>query len=252
MKIENIFITHLHGDHTLGMPGLMQTMGLSGRDRPLNVYGPSGIREALGHMLAACEGDLEYELNIHEVSDGDEIDIGYAKVSVFATEHLVTSVGYVYREPDQPGTIDSEKARSLGLIPSEDYESLREGRTVKGVSPEQVMSPTKKGCSLVYTGDTEYCENVVKASKDADILIHEATYVDADRELAKANHHSTAKIAAEIAQKCNVRMLALIHISNRYDDLSVPLNEAKAIFGNTVVPEDMQMYTVLRGEIRSV
>ena len=251
MKIDRIFITHLHGDHILGLPGLLQTMGMSGRKEPVSVYGPTGLVKALKSMLDACEGELEYELRIEEVEGDEEFSFDSFDISVFRTVHNTPSVGFVYREHDRPGTFNREKAEKLGLIPGNDFSRLQAGETVKGVSPEQVIGPKRPGCSMVYTGDTVPCEDILKASKDADVLIHEATYIDEDSELAKEHFHSTAKAAAETAVKANVRMLALIHISNRYGDCESSLSEAKQIFENTMAPADLQMLTVTNGSVRS-
>lgn len=251
MKIDRIFITHLHGDHILGLPGLLQTMGMSGRRDPVSVYGPTGLLKALKSMLDACEGELEYELRIEEVEGDEEFSFDSFGVTVFRTVHNTPSVGYVYREHERPGIFNKEKAEKLGLIPGEDFSRLQAGETVKGVTPDQVIGPERPGCSLVYTGDTVPCKDILNASKDVDILIHEATYTEEDSGLAKEHFHSTAKAAAETASKCNVRMLALIHISNRYGDSEASLAEAKSVFGNTIAPEDFQMLTVTNGSIKS-
>jgi len=250
MKVDRIFITHLHGDHILGLPGLLQTMGMSGRKDPVTVFGPKGTAKALGDMMNACEGELEYELEIRELDGGEEFDFDGFKVTSFATVHNTPSVGYVYREDDRPGTFHRDKAEKLGLEPGEDFARLQAGETVKGVQPEQVIGPSKPGCSLVYTGDTIPCDEVKEASVGVDVLIHESTYVDEDSELAKLHFHSTAKAAAEIAAECKVGMLALIHISNRYGDAELPLAEAKMYFENTIAPSDMQMVTVTNGSIK--
>ena len=251
MKIDRIFITHLHGDHILGLPGLLQTMGMSGRKDPVSVYGPTGLLKALKSMLDACEGELEYELRIEEVEGDEEFSFDSFDVTVFRTVHNTPSVGYVYREHDRPGIFNKEKAEKLGLTPGEDFSRLQAGETVNGVTPDQVIGPRRPGCSLVYTGDTVPCRDIEEASKDVDVLIHEATYTEEDSGLAKEHFHSTAKAAAETASKCNVRMLALIHISNRYGDTESSLAEAKEVFGNTVAPADFQMLTVTNGSIRS-
>ena len=251
MKIDRIFITHLHGDHILGLPGLLQTMGMSGRKDPVEVYGPTGLLKALKSMLDACEGELEYELRIEEVEGDEEFSFDTFDVTVFRTVHNTPSVGYVYREHDRPGTFNKEKAEKLGLVPGDDFSRLQAGETVKGVEPDQVIGPKRPGCSLVYTGDTVPCKDIADASKDVDVLIHEATYTEEDSGLAKEHFHSTAKAAAETAAKYNVKMLALIHISNRYGDSEASLAEAKSVFGNTIAPEDFQMLTVTNGSIRS-
>ena len=250
MKVDRIFITHLHGDHILGLPGLLQTMGMSGRKNPVSVYGPKGLEKALTGMLEACEGELEYDLEINELEGGESFDFSAFSVTVFRTEHNTPSVGFLYREHDRPGTFNKDKAEKLGLIPGEDFSRLQAGETVKGVRPEQVIGPVRGGCSMVYTGDTVPCEEVVTASKDVDVLIHEATYIEEDAGLAKEHSHSTAKNAADIAARCNVRTLALIHISNRYGDTESSLAEAKTVFENTVAPADFQMLTVMNGGIK--
>lgn len=251
MKIDRIFITHLHGDHILGLPGLLQTMGMSGRRDPVSVYGPTGLLKALKSMLDACEGELEYDLRIEEVEGDEEFSFDSFDVTVFRTVHNTPSVGYVYREHDRPGIFNKEKAEKLGLVPGDDFSRLQAGETVNGVTPDQVIGPKRPGCSLVYTGDTVPCSEIVSVSKDVDVLIHEATYTEEDSGLAKEHFHSTAKAAAETAAKCNVKMLALIHISNRYGDSEASLAEAKSVFGNTVAPDDFQMLTVTNGSIRS-
>jgi len=250
MKVDRIFISHLHGDHILGLPGLLQTMGMSGRKDPVSVFGPKGTSKALGDMLGACEGNIEYELEIQDLEGGETFDFDDFSVTSFRTEHNVPSLGFVYRECDRPGTFNREKAEKLGLEPGEDFARLQSGETVKGVRPEQVIGPLKTGCSMVYTGDTVPCDEVVRVSEGTDVLIHESTYVDEDSELAKLHFHSTARSAAEIAAKCKVRMLALIHISNRYGDAEPPLTEAKMYFENTIAPSDLQMVTVTNGNIR--
>ena len=250
MKIDRIFISHMHGDHILGLPGLLQTMGMSGRKKPVSVCGPKGIARALNSMMDACEGELEYELEITELEGGESLDFDSFTVTAFRTEHNTPSIGFVYREHDRPGTFNKDKAIKLGLEPGEDFSRLQNGETVKGVRPEQIIGPVRPGCSMVYTGDTVPCREIAEASSDVDVLIHEATYIDDDLELAKVHFHSTARLAAETARDCNVRMLALIHVSNRYGDAELSLAEAKSIFENTVAPNDLQMITVMNGGIR--
>ena len=249
MKVDRIFITHLHGDHILGLPGLLQTMGMSGRKKEVQVYGPVGIAKALRSMLDACEGELEYELEITELEGGKTIDFDSFSVTSFATVHNTPSIGFIYREHDRPGTFNKEKAEKLGLEPGEDFSRLQMGETVKGIDPGQVIGPSRPGCSMVYTGDTVPCESIDRASEKVDILIHESTYIEDDSALAKEHFHSTAKSAAETALRCRVGMLALVHVSNRYGDTELPLAEAKGIFENTIAPLDLQLFTVTSGGV---
>ena len=251
MKVDRIFISHMHGDHILGLPGLLQTMGMSGRKKPVSIYGPKGLGKALGCMLDACEGELEFEIDVNELDGGEEMVFDKFIVRSFRTVHNTSSVGYLYREHDRPGMFYKDKASKLGLEPGEDFSRLQAGETVKGVKPEQVIGPARPGCSMVYTGDTVPCEEISEASSGVDVLIHEATYTDGDSDLAKIHFHSTAKSAAETAKACEVGLLALIHVSNRYGDTEQSLGEARAVFANTIAPGDLQMITVMNGGIRS-
>ncbi len=252
MKIDSIFITHMHGDHVLGLPGLLQTMGMSGRKEPLGVYGPSGIKSGLETMLSVCEGEIGYDLTIQEVEPGEVIDLGYAKVSVFKTEHGMYSLGYVYREKDAPGTFNKAKALELGLTPGPEFSRLQAGEIVKGVYPDQVIGPAKKGMVVVYTGDTIPCQSIRDNSVDADVLIHECTYAAGEEELAKAHWHSTSVQAAEVARDCNVKCLMLTHVSNRYDDVIVVEEEAKEIFSNTYAVKDLEQFDVTPKGVKQV
>ena len=250
MKVDRIFISHLHGDHILGLPGLLQTMGMSGRRKPVSLYGPEGLGKALNSMMDACEGELEFEISINELEGGESFAFDGFSIRSFKTVHNTPSVGFLYKEDDRPGTFNREKAEKLGLEQG-DFSKLQNGETVKGVRPEQVIGPMRKGCSMVYTGDTIPCDAMKEASMEVDVLIHEATYIDEDSKLAEEHFHSTAKAAAETASECKVRMLALIHISNRYGDNEDALNEAKRYFENTIAPSDFQLVTVTNGEIKT-
>ena len=251
MNVDRIFITHMHGDHILGLPGLLQTMGMFGRTDPVELYGPEGIASSINGMMSACEGDLEFELIIKEVSPGDSMVFDRFSISVFGTEHGCPSVGYLFRESDRPGAFDKDKAVSLGISPS-DFSRIQNGGTVNGVGPEQVMGPPRPGRTLAYTGDTVNCDSVREAVKGVDVLIHEGTYMEADAKLAEDHFHSTVARTAAMARDVGAGSLFLVHISNRYGDLTAPLAEAKAIFENTYVPNDLDVFMVTNGEIRSL
>jgi ribonuclease Z len=251
MKVARIMITHLHGDHFFGLPGLLQTMGMSGRKEPLTVCGPEGISVALDSMLGACDGEIEYPLDVRELKGGERMEFGAFSVSAFATNHGIPSVGYVLRENDSPGHFNREKAAELGIAPGPDVNRLQRGESVHGVTSDMVFGPMRPGCSVVYSGDTTPCDSVINASLGADVLIHEATYSKADADLAKEHFHTTATDAAEIAAAAGVRKLMLVHVSNRYKDQSGILAEARSIFPATDIPADLQMYSVDRRSIRS-
>ncbi|MCQ2056334.1 MAG: ribonuclease Z [archaeon] len=250
MKIENIFITHLHGDHILGVPGLVQTMNLLGRVKPISIYGPIGTKLSITHLLNACNEELGFNINLIETKSGDKFDINYASISTIKTEHSVPSVGYIYKEPDSRGLFDVKKALKLGLSPGPDFAKIEMGKIVRGIFPSQIIGSSRKGCSVMYTGDTKMCNSVSEAAKDIDMLIHEATYIDKDSDLAKSNFHSTARDAAEIARSCGARMLALVHISNRYKSNEQSLSEARTLFANTIAPSDLDMVTISRNSFK--
>ncbi len=247
MKIRAILITHLHGDHVFGLPGLLQTMSLTGRKESVTIYGPPGIRDCIDAFMTVTQGETVYPMEIIEVSGGESFAVRDMTVSVYRTEHNMASVGYRIDEKDRPGKLDREKALSLGVKDGPDMSRLKNGETVNGVRPEQVLGPTIKGSSISYTGDTVKTESVTKGSKSVSVLIHESTYMSSDSELAKEHFHSTALQAAETAKECGASCLILTHVSQRYNDLNDVVAEARTVFENTLAAEDMQLYEV-RGE----
>ncbi|AIZ56282.1 ribonuclease Z [Candidatus Methanoplasma termitum] len=252
MRIKGIFITHMHGDHFLGLPGLLQTMGLSGRKDKLVVCGPEGLSAALKAIFSVCEGNIEYEIEVREIAPGERIEFNGFAVSAFRTDHSIPSFGYKLVENAFRGRFNKEKAIKLGLRPGPDFSKLQNGETVNGVTPEMVMGSSRPGCSIVYSGDTVPCMELSEAAAGADVLIHESTFSGKESKLAAEHKHSTCVQAAETAEECGCRILFLIHISNRYDDKWFIEKEAKAIFDNIVVPSDMDMYKVSMAEIRLV
>ena len=252
MKIEQIFISHLHGDHMLGLPGLIQTMGMSGRKDPLDIYGPSGIREAILGMLNACEGVYEYDLRISEMEPGQVLEFGTHTVSAFGTVHGVPSLGFRYAEKDSPGAFNKAKAISLGISPGPDFGRLQRGEVVNGVRPEQVMEPPKKGLSVVYTGDTVPAGSVIVGSEGADVIIHDSTYDGGEEERAAKHMHSTCLQAAEVAKSASARYLLLTHFSHRYEDCTVLQDHAREVFPNTFAVNDFDMFEVTRSELKPI
>ncbi|MCK9322701.1 MAG: ribonuclease Z [Candidatus Methanomethylophilaceae archaeon] len=252
MKVTGIFITHMHGDHILGLPGLLQTMGLSGRKDPLIVCGPKGFKAGLIGVLSVCEGKISYDLDIRELEPEDTIHFNKFTISSFKTEHNTSSLGYILRETGLRGKFDEVKAKGFGIVPGPDFARIQKGETVNGVTPEMIMGPERPGCSIVYSGDTIPCEPLFNAAKDALVLIHEATYSHDDIDLAKEHWHSTATQAAITARDAGCVSLILIHVSNRYDDRKLIENEAKKIFENTFLVDDMAMFTVTKDCVKQV
>ncbi|MCS7118817.1 MAG: ribonuclease Z [Archaeoglobaceae archaeon] len=240
-NLDNIFITHMHTDHFIGLFGLIETFSLNGRKKDLNFYTPSPeILEALFEIFGY--ENLDFELKVKKASDGDEICFPGFKIVVFKTEHIVQSVGYALIEQDSR-KFEREKALSLGIPPGPIYAKLKRGEIVlwngKIVTPDMVLGDLKKGRRIVYTGDTRPSERTVKIAEKADLLIHDASFGEELKEWAIETGHSTAKEAAEIAKKANVKRLILTHISSRYSkNFEKLLEEARSVFENTDLAED--------------
>ncbi|MEM2393667.1 MAG: ribonuclease Z [Candidatus Bathyarchaeia archaeon] len=239
-----IFVTHMHGDHVLGLPGLMQTMALLGRNERLEVYGPPGVKRFLEGVRDTVQFALCFPVEIREVDKAGVVYEGEEYVvQAFWSNHAVPSLAYALVEKPRSGKFYPEKARSLGVPEGPLWGRLQRGKEVKLqdgkiVKPEQVMGPPRPGRKIVYTGDTRPFEDLVEFAANADLLIHDATLDDELAERAMEDGHSTPSQAAEIAKRAKAKRLVLTHISARYKDASVLLNQARKIFKNTIVAED--------------
>ena len=234
--ITDIFITHLHVDHWLGLPGLLQTFSLRDRERPLSIHGPQGLLELMRAMRRVY-GRLGFELDVIELAAGDVVRRDTLEIQAVNVRHRVLAYGYVLVEDTRPGRFDADLAEQLGVTPGPDFGRLQRGETVAGVRPEQVVGPARDGRKIVVSGDTAPCETLAIAAHGADLLIHEATFGEEERERAQLTGHSTAGQAARIAADAQVRMLALTHISARYGGHELRA-EARAIFPASELPRD--------------
>jgi ribonuclease Z len=237
-----IFITHFHLDHWLGLIGMVKTFDLRGRERPLTIYGPPGLRQ-LFSGLRPVVGRSTYPLELVDLEPHDEIRFGSFLISPFPVNHRVEAYGYAFVEDDRPGRFDVGAARALGVPDGPAFGQLQRGETVNGVRPEQVMGETRAGRRIVLSGDTAPCQAVEVFAHGADVLVHEATFMEDERARARETFHSTARQAAEIARDAGVRLLALTHLSTRYFPRDIR-EEARAVFPNTVVPRDFDEITV--------
>ena len=236
VQIDEVFITHFHADHVLGLPGILKTYGLQAREVPLRVYGPAGLRR-LFEVFAPLIGRLPFAVELEELDAGDELRRdGYA-VAAFAVEHGVRALGYALVEDERPGRFDEERALELGVKPGPDFGRLQRGEAVGDVTPEQVLGEARRGRRVVIAGDSAPCEMTRAVAWGADLLVHEATFVEEDAERAKETRHATARGAAELAVAAEVKLLALTHISSRYP-VSALQDEARAAFENTIIPRD--------------
>jgi ribonuclease Z len=241
-EIDAVFLTHFHTDHWLGLPGMLKSFELRDRESPLTVYGPPGTADLLGTVRRVI-GRLRYPFAIVELGAGDAVPLQDAEVSAFNVRHRGQAYGYALVEDERPGRFDAELAQSLGVAFGPDFGRLQRGEVVDGVAPEQVIGPARPGRKVVISGDTAPCEMVRVAAHEADVLVHEATFLHEDVERARETGHSTARQAAELAAEAQVRLLVLTHLSTRYGGREIR-DEARAIFAHTEVPRDFDLIEV--------
>jgi ribonuclease Z len=242
-ELTEVFLTHYHADHWLGLPGLLKTFDLRARERRLAIHGPPGLRELLTLALRAA-GRVRYELDLIELAPGDLLERdGYNIAPVPVAHRAPNALGYVIYEDMRPGEFDPETATALGVVPGPEFGQLQRGETVRGVRPEQVLGPARAGRKIVISGDTSPSEALAIASHEADVLIHEATFAEDEHDRAAETGHSTAAQAATLARDAGVTMLALTHFSTRYA-VGVLRDEARAIFPRTVLPRDFDMIEI--------
>jgi len=245
MQISKIFITHFHGDHFLGLPGLIQTMQLNDRDTPLHIYGPKGMEELTDHLLTLGYFRPSYEIISHDITNGDEVEFEEYSIHVLKVKHNVPAFSYCLEEQQRPGKFNKPKALELGIPEGPLFSKLQCGQTItlangKNITPDMILGPSRKGRKIVISGDTMPCEEMIAFSKNADVLVHEATFDSELEDIAKDYGHTTAAQAAEIAKKADVEKLFLVHVSPRYLDYRVLENDARKIFVQSFVPKDFQ------------
>ena len=242
-KKTKIFITHMHGDHVLGLPGLLQTMSLLGRTKELEIYGPKGIKEFIAAINQTVRFKLTFCIKIHEIENGKICDEKQYFIKVVQSNHINPSFAYSLTEKPRPGKFYKEKAIGYGIPQGPLWSKLQSGKAIilsnkKIIDPEMVLGPTRKGRKIIYTGDTGASEAIVDLAKNADLLIHEATFTDEMEERAIEDGHSTPSNAAKTAKAAGVNQLILTHISARYKDSNAILEQAKKIFPNTKLAND--------------
>ena len=240
VDLEEIFLTHFHADHFLGLPGMLKTFSLRGREAPLAIYGPPGLR-ALFEALRPVIGGTGYEVKLVELEPNAPLERDGYLVAPFAVDHRVGAYGYVLIEQDRPGRFDEDRARELGVQPGPDFGRLQSGEAVsvdgREVLPEEVLGEARRGRKIVLTGDTAPAETTRAIAHGADLLVHEATFTAEEAERAAETGHSTARGAAELAAAAEVTLLALTHVSPRYGPEELRA-EAREVFDATIVPRD--------------
>jgi ribonuclease Z len=243
-KKMKIFVSHMHGDHVLGLPGILQTMSLLDRTRKLEIFGPVGIRAFIKGIKRTVQFVLTFPVEIHEFEDeGVVCEEDEYLVQAARTDHIIPSFAYAMVERPRPGRFNPEKAKALGIPEGDLWSKLQHGEKVKTptgkvVRPAQVVGPLRAGRKIAYSGDTRPTDSLVRLAKDADLLIHEATLEDELSERAQEDGHSTPSEGAETAKRANVERLVLTHVSSRYKSTEHMLAQARKIFPKVDVAED--------------
>jgi len=247
IELREIFLTHYHADHFLGLPGMLKTFSLRGRTVPLTIYGPPGL-VTLFKTLRRIFGTLSYEVRLVELTPGDPLERDAYRIIPFEVEHGLSALGYALAEDPRPGRFDVEAADTLGVPAGQERGLLQRGESVtlddgQVVTPDEVLGPPRPGRKIVLSGDTQPAASVLEIAREADVLVHDATFGEEEEERARETAHTTARQAAQLAAAANVRLLALTHLSNRYFGPELA-REARELFPETIVPRDFDTIEV--------
>ncbi len=255
-QITRIFVTHLHGDHIFGLPGLLASAGMAGHASRIDLYGPAGLDDYLQGVLRTSQTHLAYPIKVHTLKAGKVFEDEEFRVSCAPLQHRVTAFGYRVVEKDRPGRFDAERALALGIPSGPLYGKLKRGETVtlpdgRRINGAEFCPPPEVGRKLAYCTDTIYCESAVALAQSVDVLIHEATYAHQDADLAYRGLHSTSTMAAQVALAAAANTLLLTHFSPRYAPgnalrLADLLQEARLIFARTELAHDFLTYEIPR------
>lgn len=247
-KLDNIFITHLHGDHLFGLPGLLCSRSMAGNVQPLTIYGPQGIREFVDTTLRLSGSWTDYPLVVKEITAGLVLDDGLRKVTAFALNHPVECYGYRIEEQDKPGALNAQALMAQGVAPGPLFQKLKQGETVtlddgRVINGQDFLAPAEPGKKLAIFGDTAPCPSALELARDVDLMVHEATLEQAMEEKANGRGHSSSRQAAQLALEAGARRLVITHLSSRYDETGSRqlLAECQAIFPQTLLAEDFHI-----------
>lgn len=245
-KIENIFITHLHGDHIFGLPGLLGSRSFQGGTEKLTIYGPKGIADFVNTSLRVSTTHLQYPLEIIEIEEGMIYEDEQFTVHALPLDHGIYCIGYRIVEKDRPGTLLVDKLLEEGVKPGPQFKALKNGEIVqledgRVLDGRNYLGEAHKGRVITILGDTRVCPNAIRLAENADYIVHEATFAADETEMAAAYFHSTTVQAAETAKKANAKHLILTHISSRYsmEEAQILRKQSEAVFPNTIVAEDL-------------
>ena len=242
-KKMKIFVTHLHGDHCVGILGLLQTMSLQNRTESLDIFGPPGIDEFLAANLKILNFGLTFPVRIIKIKEGPVFDDPAYEIHVCEAEHSIPAYSYLFAEKDRPGKFYPEKAKQMGVPEGELWHELQSGKEVKvgekTIKPSDVMGEKRSGRKIGISGDTRPTKKLEEFFRGCDYITFDSTYSDTLRDKAKENYHSTSVEAAELAKRAGVSNLILTHFSARYDDAEELVKEAKAVHGSAIAAKDL-------------
>ena len=245
-KSTRIFVTHMHGDHIFGLLGLIQTMSLLTRDKPLYVYGPLGIKNFLLNNIKNLGIVLNFSLVIQEIKEGLVIRTNEFKIYAKKGNHSRTNFAFMLKENNRPGVFYPKKAKKLCIPEGEKWSALQKGKQIQFnkqiIKPSQVLGKSRPGRKIGISGDTRPTNKLIKFFLDCDVLIHESTYSKHDKLLAKDRYHSTSVEAAQVAKKSQTNLLILTHFSSRYNKINILEKEARQIHRNTIAGNDLMNF----------
>ena len=245
--IDTILITHLHGDHYLGLPGFLKTLSLAGRQEPLRLFGPIGLYELLREVERII-GRPRFPFLVEETRPGTVFEMPDYVVKAARTEHGLPGLAYCLEEKSRLGVFHPERAIELGVTPGPDFGRLQRGEAIatgdgRIVQPNEVMDEARPGRKIVITGDTRPTEAIIELARGASVLVHDSTFAESEKDRALETGHSTAKEAAEVAQAAEVGALVLTHISSRHHWREVR-DEARLVFPGALLPRDLDVLVV--------
>lgn len=254
-KLEKLFITHLHGDHVYGLPGLLTSRSYQGGEKPLVIYGPVGLKQMLEVILQTSQARLDYDLEIVEIGEGIIFEDDRFVVETALLEHRIDSYGYRIVEKDVPGALLDEKLKADGIMPGPIYAKIKNGERVtlpdgRNIEPGAYVGPPIRGRIVVIMGDTRVCHNSRALSMGADVLVHETTFEASLKQMAHKYYHATTTEVAKAAKECGVRQLVMTHFSSRYAKEGVDelVQEARAFLPESYAAHDFWSFPILRSE----
>jgi len=243
-----IFISHLHGDHVFGLPGMLHSLSFMGRRKELEIIGPRGVVDFVTGINRVVKLYNQFPIRIREVRPGQRIDDEDYMIRVAASKHGIPCLAYAFEEKPRPGRFDAAKARRLGIPEGPLWKRLQSGETVtvgrRRISPKLIVGSPRRGVKLTYAVDTRPCPQVIKLASNSDLLIHDSCFAESAAAKAQDYGHSTATEAGSVAKRSRSRKLALFHISAMYEDAGPLLAEAKKTFRDTILPRDMDTVSV--------